>query len=339
MKTGETSVKQRIYTTVKDVMPRALKTAWWLIKLTVIISFVILLLRYFGVIDIISTFLSPVFRYVGLPGEAALAFVSGYFVNVYSAIAVMTSLQLDIRSITILSVMVLCAHNMITETAVQKKTGSSALRIVLVRTLSAVFLAFILNLIMPAGSGRAVASGETTAAVGVTLQFSDMLLQWLISTGKLLLKMTALILTLTILQALLSEFGVIRWLGRQLKPLMLFFGLPANTAFLWIVANTLGLAYGAAVMIEETQKGNITKRDADLLNHHIAISHSNLEDLLLLTSVGGLCWWMLLSRWAMSLILVWERRLEFMLFPRLSKRFHPIPATVDSPSDKITIQS
>jgi hypothetical protein len=30
------------------------------------------------------------------------------------------------------------------------------------------------------------------------------------------------------------------------------------------------------------KEGRITKKDADLLNYHIAISHSNLEDLLLL---------------------------------------------------------
>jgi hypothetical protein len=91
---------------------------------------------------------------------------------------------------------------------------------------------------------------------------------------------------------------------------MLFFGLPAKTAFLWIVANTLGLAYGAAVMIDEVEAGKISAEDVDLLNHHISVSHSNVEDLLLFTAIGGILPWMLLSRWAMSLVLVWERRLE-----------------------------
>jgi len=86
---------------------------------------------------------------LGLPGEASLAYVTGYFVNVYSAIAVMATLNLDIRTVTILSVMVLASHNMITETAVQKKTGSSAVRIIFIRTFSAIALGFILNLICP----------------------------------------------------------------------------------------------------------------------------------------------------------------------------------------------
>jgi hypothetical protein len=86
------------------------------------------------------------------------------------------------------------------------------------------------------------------------------------------------------------------------------------------VANTLGLAYGAAVMIDEVKEGKISERDVDLLNHHISVSHSNLEDLLLFTAIGGLLPWMLLSRWGMSLLLVWERRLEQLMGSRIKNR-------------------
>ena len=79
---------------------------------------------------------------------------------------------------------------------------------------------------------------------------------------------------------------------------------------MWLVANTLGLAYGGAIMMEETSLGNVSYSDADLLNHHIAISHSNLEDLLLLVSVGAGMGVMLTARWVMALVLVWERRFE-----------------------------
>lgn len=82
----------------------------------VLVTFAIMLLQYFGVIEYISQWLTPVFSHFGLPGEAALAYVSGYFVNCYSAIAVMTTLDLSTRAATILSVMVLCSHNMIVET-------------------------------------------------------------------------------------------------------------------------------------------------------------------------------------------------------------------------------
>jgi spore maturation protein SpmB len=115
------------------------------------------------------------------------------------------------------------------------------------------------------------------------------------------------------MQRLLSEFGIIRWISKFLRPILAIFGLPAKTSFLWIVANILGLAYGAAVMIDEYENGKVSKEDIDLLNHHIAISHSNLEDVILLSSVGAMTIWILLSRWVMSFILVWELRLEMAI--------------------------
>ncbi len=304
----EKSAKQRAIDSIKEILPKTLKTCLWLVKITVLISLGILFLRYFNILPWFSKLISPVFNIVGLPGEAALAFVTGYFMNVYSAIAVLVTLGLDIRTITILSVMILCSHNMVTETAVQKKTGSSAIRMVLIRTLSAFFLGFILNLIMP---GEVISQFSEAKMANVT--FIEMAKEWLNSTISVVIKMVVLIFALSVMQRLLSEFGIIRWISKFLKPVLAIFGLPAKTSFLWIVANILGLAYGAAVMIDEYENGKVSKEDIDLLNHHIAISHSNLEDVILLSSVGAMTIWILLSRWVMSFILVWELRLEMAI--------------------------
>ncbi|MBR5146797.1 MAG: nucleoside recognition protein, partial [Bacteroidales bacterium] len=128
-----------------------------------------------------------------------------------------------------------------------------------------------------------------------------------------------LVYLLTLLQKILTEFGIIQYISRFLKPVMIFFGLSPRCAFLWLVSNTLGLAYGAGIMIEEAEKGDTTKEENDLLNMHIGISHSNLEDLLLFTAAGGAYLWMLLSRWGMSLIWVWFFRVTKTLSHRVTK--------------------
>ena len=132
--------------------------------------------------------------------------------------------------------------------------------------------------------------------------------------------MTVLIFSLSIMQKLLSEYGVIRFMAKGLRPVLAVFGLPAKTAFLWIVANILGLAYGAAVMIEESKSGKISKRDIDLLNTHIGISHSNFEDLFLVCSIGGVWYIILFTRWVGSFILVWEQRLEYYILEKINLR-------------------
>ena len=310
------STRQRIIRSVRDVTPGALKTSWWLVRIMFIVTFVITILNYLGVISWISVRLTPLFSLFGLPGEAALAYVSGFFVNCYSAIAVITTLDMDQRAITILAVMVLCAHNIPMETAVQKKTGTPALRMILVRTFSSLFMGWFLHQVMP-GEAAAPAAGLIEKQ---TMSFWPMIADWALDTLKIAIPMVLLVYALSVIQRLLSEFGVIRFIAKSLRPVMVFFGLPPKTAFLWIVANTLGLAYGAAVMIDEVKEGKISERDVDLLNHHISVSHSNLEDLLLFTAIGGLLPWMLLSRWGMSLLLVWERRLEQLMGSRIKNR-------------------
>jgi len=302
-------IGSKLISIIKGALPGTFKTCVWVVKLTVGVSFCIMLLRYLQVIPWISALLEPVFHVVGLPGEAALAYVSGYFVNVYSAIAVAVTLDLSVREMTILSAMVLCAHNIIVETAVQKKTGTPAVRIIVYRTISSIVVGLGLNWVLPAESVQAVAHGVE----GEELLFLPLLKDWVISTAGLVVKMVAIIFSLNILQRTLSEFGVIKWISKFLKPLLAIFGLPAKSSFLWIIANVVGLAYGAAAMIDEASTGKLSQKDVDLTNFHICISHSNLEDVFLLASVGAVWWILIISRWILSIILVWGYRFELWI--------------------------
>lgn len=381
-----TSTKERLVKCVKEVLPSTTKTCIWLLKITIGVSVLILFMRYFKILPWLSATLGPLFNHFGLPGEAALAYVSGYFVNMYAMLAIAGSMDLTARAITILGVMSLCSHNMITETAVQGKTGANPVRVVITRTLAGFVLAFVLNLILPLSqsdiamlggafekSEAAVASmaeapagvtsvaeaapaavapateasitvapaagapateasitvasaaetapatlaSITEAPAAVQPLFKELAVEWCYSTLSILVKMTLLIYSLAILQRILSEFGVIRWVSKFLKPLLLLFGLPARCSFLWIVANILGIAYGGAVMMEEVRAGKLSLRDIKLVNQHIGISHSNLEDLTLVASIGGIWWVMLLSRWAGSFILVWGYRAEMAIRKKL----------------------
>lgn len=307
---------RRFIDCIKGSFPGALRTVIWLFKITVAVSFGVMLLKYFGILPVIASLLDPVFSRLGLTGNAALAYVTGYFVNVYAAISVAATIDLDARAMTILCVMVLCSHNMFVETGVQKKTGSPFFRIALTRTLSAFVLAFFLNIVLPGESGGAVPDGVRVAVEISDEPFLEVLGEWGLSLIRLLLKMAVLIFSLNILQRLLSEYGIIGYVSKVFSPLLAVFGLPRSCSFLWIVANTLGLAYGAAVMIDETERGELSQKEIDLLNMHICISHSNLEDLLLFVAVGAMFWPALLSRWIMSMLLVWELRLEFFLRDR-----------------------
>ena len=127
------------------------------------------------------------------------------------------------------------------------------------------------------------------------------------------LKIVVLVNVLLILQKILDEFGLISLILKPFRPFLRLMGLPSNTGFLWMVAYTLGLSYGGAIMISQSEEGKLSKEDADLLNHHIAISHSQLEDPLLFAAIGYNLFILILPRIFLSIVYVWLRKFELWL--------------------------
>lgn len=301
--------RQKYMASIREILPGTAKTCWWMVKITVGVSFAMILLKYFNILPWISNYIGPVFKHFGLPGSAALAYLSGYFVNCYSAIAVITSLGLDTRATTIIATMVLCSHSMVLETAVLRKTGVSGVRMIVIRTVTALVLGFLLNLTLPGSASETIG----TASLMCDQPFAAMLLDWALSTLNLVIIMVSVIFALNILQCILSESGAMESVARFFRPLMRVLGLPPGTTFLWLVANIVGLGYGAAIMIEEVERGALSERDVKLLDSHIAISHSNVEDLTLMAAIGGIWWVMLATRVVAATILVWEQTLRMAI--------------------------
>jgi len=114
------------------------------------VSLFVALLGWSGILGKISIFLEPLMHLLGLPGEAALVYLSGALLNNYSAIAAMTSMTLSLHDVVILAAMCLISHNLIVETAVMKSIGSSGTKMVLLRIGVALIAGFLLNLVLPA---------------------------------------------------------------------------------------------------------------------------------------------------------------------------------------------
>lgn len=291
--------------------PRALATIAWIVRLTVIVSFVVFVMQYTGLIHWISALVSPLFAWFGLPGDAATAFVSGYFVNTYASVAVIASLDLSTREVTILATMITAAHAVFIEGAVLRKTGTPTRYTIPLRTAAALLLGFALNLVLPGRPEAPAAAAAPLAEVplfAVQGDFGPLFAAWLAGIVRLSLVMCVLIYVLNILQRMLYEFGVMARISRLLSPLLRLFGLPARCSFLWIVANVIGLSYGSAAMLDELSRGNVSRRDVDLLNTHIGISHSNFEDLILYASFGAAWYVVLAARWVLVTALVWLLR-------------------------------
>jgi hypothetical protein len=193
---------------------------------------------------------------------------------------------------------------MVVETAIQKKTGSSAIIMFSVRFITSFVAAFILNLLLPTHLGISVAAAEKI----VDHNFTEMITHWVIDAGWLSLKIGLIISGLMILQNVLKEFKIIDYISAFFSPLMKILGLSKESSFLWFVAQILGLTYGSAVLIEAVQQNEISPTDANLLNYHIAINHSLLEDTLLFVAIGVPAGWIIAPRIVLAIIVVWSVR-------------------------------
>lgn len=302
------TTRERLTGCVRSALPQGMKTATWLLKLTIPVSFAVFLLDYSGWMNIVAGWVAPLFKLIGLSGEASIVLITSIFTNIYSAIVVMTTLGIGYREGTILAVMCLISHALIVETAIQKKTGSNAARMVFTRLSASFIAAVLLNKFLPF---------ETAKGADIVIRQATGFLPALTEWGKAILvttvKIVVLVNLLLILQKVLNEFGLIKWILKPFIPLLRIMGLPANTGFLWMVAYTLGLSYGGAIMINQSEEGRLSREEADLLNHHIAISHSQLEDTLLFAAMGYNLAILIFPRILIAILYVWVRRLELYL--------------------------
>ena len=294
----------RLYKCLRLAMPRSLSICLWLLKVMLPISLAVRVLQYVGVIDWLAGVLSPLFAYIGLSGDSAIVFLTSIFLPLYPTIAVMATLTLTLREATILAVMCLVSHNLPVECSVAHKTGSPFGRIVAFRVAMSFVSAIVLNALMPQSDA---AFSFLASSVEVT-SWGMLFTQWLSSSLILVVTIVLIVSALMVLQRVLEEFGWMHRIAHSLSPLMRIFGLPTGCSLLWLTGNVVGMAYGAAIMIDEVEQGRLTRHEANLVNHHLGVSHSLLEDTMLFVAMGISFWWIFLTRLVLAITAVWTLR-------------------------------
>jgi spore maturation protein SpmB len=274
---------------------RGLGTAWFLTRIMLPLSAAVAVLQWTGGLAWLGRVLAPAMGLFGLPGEAAVALVSGCLIGVYGAIAAAASIPLSAVQVTVLALMVLTAHNLIVESTVQGRSGTSGVRMAALRIAGAAVLGALLWQVLRHGAqGAAVAQAGAAAADAGLAGFAS---SWASGAARLLLKIYVIVLSLTVGTELMRAYGVFEALSRSLKPVMRFLALADNVALLWLTATILGLAFGAGLIIDESREpGRFRPGELEDLHVSIAISHSLLEDTLLFLAIGAQLSWILLPR-------------------------------------------
>lgn len=296
---------------LRPSLVKSSQTTLWLMKIILPVSLLVGFLDFYGGLEYLAQFFNPLFVHIGLPGSTAIVYITSIFLPLYAPLAIIMSMTITLRELTILALMCQTAHNLPVESAIQAKTGASFWGMTVLRIATSIVIGVVLNLVLPQDMGMPLFA-KTSAEVMLTV--NDVLISWLTSSFQMSLILFSIITTLNILYKLLLEYNLIAKLTKAIKPVLSFFGLSESVGFLWLIGYIVGLAYGGAMMIEQMNDGKVTKSDIRLLNYHLAVSHSVLEDNLIFAALGVSYWLILAVRLTFVWIVVWLARFFIRLF-------------------------
>jgi len=308
-----------------------LKTAFELLVVMVPVMVVMLALEALDVLPMIGKVFEPLMRMLGLPGSSALAFISGAFVNLYSAVAVAANLSLNVGQLTVLAILCQACHNLPVECAVQKKAGTGVLPMIVIRFVTGFLGAWVVSLLIgwfPAAADWTAPA--TQAATVQTMEGRELIGARAAANGILLVKIVGIVLALMILVEFLRETGCLKVLTTLMRPVTWLAGLPRQAAFTVMTSSTLGLAYGAGTVIAEARAGHLSREEQFRTNVFIGTTHSLVEDVALFAVLGASVLWMLLSRLVIGCGAV---RVFALLRRAIARQAAPEPVSAEDPDD------
>lgn len=293
-------LKDKLRSGFNSGVKKALNSFLWICRIIVPVSLLVNVFRWIGWLQYLEAVFSPFMYLINLPPEAGLPILTGIFLSLYPAIAVMTTISLTIEQMTLVAIFSLISHSLILEGIIQQNSGLNIVKAAIIRFTAAVGAVLIVSQFFGDTSVSVAQSAVSIAAVPV----SELFIAWLISTANLLAKVAGILFLVMILLEILKNM---EWLDRLigiLKPVLKVIGISERTAMMCVVATVFGLMYGGAVIVEESKKLNLTKDELERLHIFIGINHAMVEDPALFAALGLSALWMLLPRLIMAVIAV-----------------------------------
>jgi hypothetical protein len=275
-----------------------------LLKITIPVVIITKIMEEAGFVVHLSNLLEPVMVLVGLPGALGLVWATAILSNLYGAMMVFAALapglHLTIAQTTTLCSLMLIAHSLPLELSISRKAGAGFGVMGVLRLTGALLFGFLLHI------------GCTTFNIGrgpaILLfkgqQKSSTLAQWGLSQIQNLLLLVAVVFCIIVIMRFLRASGFLTMLEQFLAPALPFLGMSRQAAPLTVVGMLMGISYGGALIIRETSTGRLEHREIFYSLALMGLSHSLVEDTLLMMAMGGSLIGILWGRLLFSLVVI-----------------------------------
>jgi len=287
-----------------------------LYKILIPFVFIIKILEISGAIEFTAKILEPLMSLVGLTPELGLVFVTAFLINIYAALVlfvnILPGLDVSVAEITILTTMILVAHNLPIECTICKAAGISVIYTASLRLISAFVLGFILKLIY-FNFGFLTETFQTFFTVKPPPQNNW---YWFLDQFTTLVYIFFLVCLMATILEILKIIGVEKLFEKVFMPPLRLFGIQKEAMNIIIVGMFIGIQFGGGMLIKEVKKGTIDKQSIFLSVSLLNLLHAMIEDTILMALVGGHISGILIARVIFSLVLSY---LIFMIYKRYFK--------------------
>ncbi len=267
----------------------------WLLKILVPISFFTALLVHFNILTHLDFLLTPMMNWLCLPASAALVLIIGLFTGIYGTVAALSVMPFSMDHMILMAIFTLISHNLIQESLVQGNSGINPFVAAVFRLVISFLVTFVCAKILGASPDPGMAAASGTLANADT-QFLSMVKEWALGTARLALQIFLIIMPLMVALELAKIFQIIQVITRLCAPILRVLGLDQSCGMLWLTAAFFGLAYGSAVIVDETRSHAYDPEALTRLHLSIGVNHAMIEDPALFLPLGIPPFWLWIPR-------------------------------------------
>lgn len=293
-------------------LQQGIQVTWTLGKVIFPITLIVTILQYTPVLPWVIEKIAPLMKLLGLSGEAAVPLVLGNALNLYAAIGAIVSFDFTVKEVFILAVMLSFSHNLFIESAVASKVGVSWWLISGIRIALALISAVVINLLWN-GGGEPAQYGFLSSSAPVLNGWNEILLQGVQTALVASAQLALIVIPLMIVMQFFRENGWLSSISDKMGPFTRLLGMDKNTSMTLVAGLTIGLAYGAGLMIQAVEEDGVSKRDMYLALIFLVSCHAVVEDTLVFVPLGIPVWPLLAIRLFTAILLtmavafVWRR--------------------------------
>lgn len=266
--------------------------------------------QHFGLVDALGHVLGPAMGVLNLPAEAGIIWATSLLVGMYGGLASLStlsgSLDLTAGQLSALAAMILFAHNIPVEQSIVRRAGASFSATALLRITTALVyggaIAWISHL--TGWLSEPISLDWLRGADVISDAPANGYWAWMQATAFSLMLTFVIILVLVVVLDIFNKLGITRRITSAITPALRFSGLDAQVAPVTTVGVLLGLSYGGALIIEESQRLQFSARTRFLALSWLSLSHSLIEDTILLMALGADIWVILVGRVLVTLAIV-----------------------------------